>query len=149
MKELKISAIVDGTVIDHIPPKAVYDIIRLLGFREYDNVISAATNLQSKKMGKKGIVKIGSRYLTQEEVNKITLVAPNASLCIIKNYKVDLKEKLIVPDEFRKIIKCNNPKCITNSEDIETKFKVLNKNPLKVKCMYCERSMEKDEIELK
>ena len=147
-KELSISAIKDGTVIDHIPSNATLKVADILDLRGIKGIISIASNLTSKKMGKKGIIKISGKDLTKEEVDKIAVIAPNATVNIIKDYNVKNKIKVEVPSIINKIIKCSNPNCITNNEEISTKFYVLRKEPLRVKCHYCERNMEKEDITL-
>jgi len=147
-KELSISAIKDGTVIDHIPSNVTLKVADILNLDNITSTISIAANLPSKKMGKKGIVKIGGKLLTQEEVNKIAVIAPQATVNIIENYGIKKKLKVSIPNLIEKIIKCSNPNCITNNEKVETKFYVLNKSPLKVKCHYCERAMNKEDIVL-
>lgn len=148
-KELSISAIKDGTVIDHIHSNATLKVADILDLRGIKGIISIATNLPSKAMGKKGIVKISGKDLTKEEVNKIALIAPNATVNIIKNYDVKQKIKVAIPSIIKKIIKCSNPNCITNNEkNVMTKFYVHSKDPLKVRCHYCERNMEKEDIAL-
>jgi len=149
MKELKISAIREGTVIDHVPAERAFDIIDILDLDEMKNVVSIATNLQSRKMRKKGMVKIGGRFLTEEEANKIAIIAPNATMSIIRDYKVKKKGKLSLPKEIMKIIKCPNPKCITNKEDVKTRFYVLGEKPVKLRCHYCERGFDAKEAEIK
>jgi len=147
-KELKVPGIKEGTVIDHIPSRVTFKVMRILDLQEYKHVISVVLNLRSKTLGKKGIIKIGSRFLTQDEVNKIAILAPNATVNIIKNYEVKEKIKVNVPDKIDNIIKCSNPKCITNNEKVKTFFHVINKDPLKVVCNHCERVMEADDIKL-
>ncbi|MCH8004391.1 MAG: aspartate carbamoyltransferase regulatory subunit [Nanoarchaeota archaeon] len=147
-KELSISAIKDGTVIDHIPSNATLKVADILDLKGIRGIISIATNLTSKTMGKKGLVKISGKDLTKEEVDKIALIAPNATVNIINNYNVKKKIKVTIPLVINKIIKCSNPNCIINNEEISTKFYVLNKDPLKVKCHYCERNMDKEDISL-
>lgn len=147
-KELSISAIREGTVIDHIPADATFKVVNILKLEEHDKTVTIATNLVSKKHGKKGIIKIGGKFLTKKEVNKIAVVAPNATLNIIKNYEVNEKADLGIPDSVMGIIKCSNPNCITNLERIKTKFEVVRNEPLKVKCNYCERSMGREDIEI-
>ena len=147
-KELKISAIEEGTVVDHIPTDATFKVAEILDLENHKGIVSIATNLQSKKVGKKGIVKVGGKSLTPEEVNKIAVVAPDATVNIIKNYQVKEKIKVKAPDVVDNVIKCSNPVCITNNEQVATKFYVVKKDPLKVKCHYCERSMGKEEIEI-
>ena len=145
-KELSISAIKDGTVIDHIPSNATLKLVDILDLKGIRGIISIATNLTSKTMGKKGLVKISGKDLTKEEVDKIALIAPNATVNIINNYDVKKKIKVTIPLVINKIIKCSNPNCITNVEKAETKFYVLTKDPLKVRCHYCERDMNKEDI---
>jgi aspartate carbamoyltransferase regulatory subunit len=148
MKELKISAIKEGTVIDHIATENTFKVAELLNLKNRNNVITVGMNLMSKKLGKKGLIKIGGKNLTKEEVDKIALIAPEANLNIIKNYEVKKKFKLEIPKVIEKIMKCANPKCITNVEPVPTKFYVIRKNPLKVRCHYCERLIEGKDIEL-
>ena len=147
-KELSVSAIKDGTVIDHIPSNATLKVVDILDLKGIRSIISVATNLTSKTMGKKGIIKIGSKDLTKEEVDKIALIAPDATVNIIKNYDVKKKINVTVPPTINKIIKCSNPNCITNNEKTTTRFSVLNKGPLKIRCYYCERDMDKEDISL-
>lgn len=147
-RELKISAIEEGTVIDHIPTDATFKVAEILNLENHKGIVSIATNLQSKRIGRKGIVKVGGKSLTQEEVNKIAIVAPDATVNIIKNYDVREKIKVKTPDVIDNVVKCSNPVCITNNEQVATKFYVVKKDPLKIKCHYCERSMGKEDIEI-
>ena len=147
-KELTISAIKDGTVIDHIPSDAAFKVAKILDLAGVTGIISVATNLSSKTMGKKGIIKVSDKSLTKDEADKIALIAPNATVNIIKGYDVKQKIKVEIPKIINRIIKCSNPNCITNNEKIPTKFYVLRKEPLRVKCHYCERNMEKEDITL-
>ena len=146
--KLKVSAIREGTVIDHIPAENVFKVVDILDLKKHDNIVSVATNLQSKTAGKKGIVKVGGKSLTEAEVNKISIIAPNATINIIKDYKVKKKETVKTPEEFNNVVKCSNPKCVTNAEKVKTRFTVENKEPLKVRCHYCERTAESPDIEL-
>ena len=149
MRERKVPAIKDGTVIDHIPSRDTFRIIRILNPQEFIHPISVALNLESKKIGKKGVIKIDNRFLTKGEVNKIAILAPQATVSIIRNYKIQEKIKVKIPEELVGIINCTNPVCITNKEKVVSRFKVLSKNPLEVKCHYCERVYGKDEVEIK
>ncbi|MEK6943451.1 MAG: aspartate carbamoyltransferase regulatory subunit [Nanoarchaeota archaeon] len=148
-RELKISAIEEGTVIDHIPADATFKVVEILKLNEIKGVVSIATNLQSKSLGKKGIVKVAGKSLTQEEVNKIAIVAPDATVNIIKSYNVKEKIKVKTPEMLDNVIKCSSPVCITNHEQVPTKFYVVKKDPLLIKCHYCERMMTKDDIEIR
>lgn len=138
-KELKVSAIENGTVIDHIPAKNVFQVIKILNLSEYQDQLLIGTNLDSVKMGKKGILKISNKYFRSDEINKIALVAPSATLIIIRNFNVAEKRKVEVPDQAEKIVKCFNPNCITNNEQIDTLFTVIDKKELKLQCHYCEK----------
>jgi aspartate carbamoyltransferase regulatory subunit len=138
-KELKVSAIENGTVIDHIPSNSVFQVIKILNLSEYQNQLLIGTNLDSRKMGKKGIIKVSNKFFKSDEINKIALVAPSATLIIIKNFAVVEKKKVEIPDYAENIVKCFNPNCITNNEDIPTKFTVIDKKELKLRCHYCEK----------
>lgn len=145
MKELKITPIKNGTVIDHIAAGAAVKVLKILGLpREgFASVISVAINVPSKKCGIKDIVKIEDRELDQNEVDKITLVAPNASISIIRNYEVVEKRKIQPPDVVKGIVRCGNPSCISNAkEPVEPMFNVICKNPIRLRCYYCEREVE-------
>ncbi len=148
MKELKISAIKEGAVIDHLSPENAFKVVEILNLKERDNPVMVGINFSSEKIGKKGIIKIGNSFPTKEEIDKIALIAPEANLNIIKDYSVISKEKVKIPDVLEIIMKCANPKCITNVENYKTKFYVLEKVPLKMRCHYCERIMESSDIEL-
>ncbi len=146
--ELTVSAIKDGTVIDHIPSDAAFNVAKILDLSGVTGVISVAANLPSKAMGKKGMIKVGGKSLTKDEVDKIALIAPNATVNIIQDYVVKQKIKVEIPQVVNRIIKCSNPNCVTNNEKAATKFYVLSKEPLRIKCHYCERNMEKEDIAL-
>ena len=145
-KELKVSAIENGTVIDHIPSKNVFQVIKILNLSEYQNQLLIGTNLDSSKMGKKGIIKVSNKFFKSDEINKIALVAPTATLIIIKNFEVVEKKKVEVPDYAENIVKCFNPNCITNNEEIITKFTVIDKKELKLRCHYCEKITARNNI---
>ncbi len=145
-KELKVSAIKDGTVIDHIPANNLFRVISILGLDKIDNHLTFGNNLDSKKLGHKAIIKISDKFFEDTEINKIALVAPQAKLNIIKDYKVIEKKVVNVPTEIIGIAKCVNPKCITNNENVTTKFKVLDGNDVTLKCLYCEKITDKDNL---
>ncbi|MCF8304211.1 MAG: aspartate carbamoyltransferase regulatory subunit [Bacteroidales bacterium] len=145
--ELKVSAIENGTVIDHIPSHMLFRVIKILGLDNTDNMILFGTNLESKKYGNKGIIKVSNKYFESEEINKIALVAPTASLIEIKDFKVTNKKNVKIPGDIIKIVKCFNPNCITNHQNITTKFKVIQQKPeLKLRCYYCEKTTAKDNM---
>ncbi|MBW2989186.1 aspartate carbamoyltransferase regulatory subunit [Candidatus Woesearchaeota archaeon] len=147
-KELRISAIREGTVIDHIPAKEVFKVVDILNLAEHKGIISVASNLRSKALGKKGIVKVGGKELTKKEVDEISIAAPDATINIIKGYEVIRKSNVELPEDFDNIIRCSNPSCITNHEKVKTLFHVVSKKPLQVVCHHCERMMENDKISL-
>ena len=135
--ELKVSAIKDGTVIDHIPAKDLFKVIKILNLESVDNQVTFGTNLDSKKLGKKSIIKVSDKFFQDSEINKIALIAPNANLNIIKNYEVVEKSSVELPQTIKGICKCMNPKCITNSEPMQTKFDVISQCPPALRCFYC------------
>jgi aspartate carbamoyltransferase regulatory subunit len=145
-KELKVSAIENGTVIDHIPSNFVFQVINILGLNKVQNQIMVGTNLESHKYSSKGIIKVSNKYFESEEINKIALVAPSATLIVIKDYTVVYKAKVEIPDRISKIVKCINPNCITNHENILTSFKVMDKTDLRLSCRYCEKITKKENI---
>ncbi|MCX6243332.1 MAG: aspartate carbamoyltransferase regulatory subunit [Bacteroidetes bacterium] len=138
-KELKVTAIGNGSVIDHIPAENVFQVIRILNLEAFSDMVLFATNLESQKMGKKGIIKISNKFFRPDEINKIALVAPTATLIIIRDFKVAEKKKVEVPDTVEKIVKCFNPNCITNHENVSTRFTVIDKGDLRLQCHYCEK----------
>lgn len=147
-KQLVVSAIKNGTVIDHIPARDLFKVISILGLEEFENYITFGTNLESKKLGKKAIIKLSEVFFRKEDINKIALVAPEAKLNIIKDYDVIEKKVVEVPDEIIGIAKCVNPMCITNKEDVATKFMVMNKKEISLKCYYCEKITDKANLKI-
>jgi aspartate carbamoyltransferase, regulatory subunit len=145
-KHLMVNAIKDGTVIDHIPAANLFKVIRILHLDSCQNQITFGTNLESKRLGHKAIVKISDKFFEEEETNKIALIAPNAKLNIIKNYEVVEKREVSIPNNLVGICKCANPKCVTNVENVKTKFTVEDKENLTLRCHYCEKLTEKDQI---
>lgn len=148
-KELQVAALCNGTAIDHIPFNQVFKVVSLLNLEKIKNAITIGNNLESKKMGLKGIIKITDKFFAEDEINRIALIAPNAILNIIKDYSVVEKKCLTLPNTIIGIVKCTNPKCITNNEPMLTRFEVLDKKEITLKCNYCDIKILKDEIELK
>ncbi len=143
MKELKVTPIKDGTVIDHITPGRALKVLRVLKIPESTfSIVSVLMNVNGKK-GKKDIVKIENRELDPKEVDKIALIAPKATINIIRDYEVVKKHKVELPKEVVGLTKCSNPTCISNAhEPVESRFQVITKDPLRIKCYYCEREPE-------
>ncbi len=147
-KELIVSAIENGTVIDHIPSKSVFRVVRMLNLEQFDEKVTIGYNLESKKYVRKGIIKVSDHYFKDRDANKISLVAPSATLITIKDFQVVSKRKVEVPDYIEQFVKCVNPNCITNHQQIMTKFNVIDKNELKLQCHYCEKITGKNNIEI-
>ena len=139
-KELVVSALENGTVLDHIPAENVFKAIEILDLANEKNRITIGINLSSKISGKKGIIKIEDRFFRDEELNKLVLIAPNATVNIIRDFKVVEKKKLVMPREIEGIARCMNPKCITNHQPVKTRFTVIdNGKEISLLCHYCEK----------
>lgn len=146
--KLKVSAIKAGTVIDHIPAQNLFNVITILGLNKIENQITFGTNLESDKLGTKAIIKVSGKFFLDDEINKIALIAPHAKLNIINDYKVTEKRVVEIPNEIQGIVKCFNPKCITNHEAIITKFTVISKEPTALKCHYCEKITGHEQMQI-
>jgi len=145
MKEIKVAPIKNGTVIDHISCGMALKVLKVLGISDddVDSTVSVLMHVPSKKMGWKDIVKVEDKELAPIEVDKISLVAPEASINIIRNYEVVGKMKVSLPDVATGILKCGNPNCVTNAnEPIQTEFTLKSKNPIVLRCKYCDRELE-------
>ena len=147
-KELWVTALQNGTVIDHIPPEHLFEVVSILGLHKEKTGITIGFNLASSKLGKKGIIKIADRYYEKEEINRIALIAPNVKLNVIRNYEVTEKIYVELPDELIDIARCPNPKCITNNEPMTTRFKVISREEVRFKCRYCRRVIENSDLKL-
>ncbi len=143
MKELKVTPIRNGTVIDHIRSGLAMKVLKVLNIGEdINSTVSVVMHVPSKHLGWKDIVKVEDRELSPREVDKIALIAPEADINIIRNYSVAEKYRVHVPDVVRGILKCSNPNCITNArEPVETEFYVKGKSPLRLLCHYCNREL--------
>ncbi|WP_372776021.1 aspartate carbamoyltransferase regulatory subunit [Mangrovibacterium sp.] len=147
--KLKVSAISEGTVIDHIPSENLFKVISILELDKTSNMITFGANLDSDKQGTKAIIKVSNQFFAKDDINRIALIAPNAKLNIIRDYEVVEKKVVEVPDQVVGIVKCFNPKCITNNEAVLTSFKVVGKNPLALKCRYCEKITHEQQMVIK
>ena len=140
-KELVVSALENGTVLDHIPAENVYKALDLLGLKDIENQITIGINLNSKAQGRKGIIKIEDRFFENEELGKLALIAPQATVNVIRDFKVVEKKSLELPKEVIGIAKCRNPKCVTNHQPIKTRFTTVKKgDEVSLLCRYCEKS---------
>lgn len=146
--ELQVSAISNGTVIDHIASENTFRVFKILNLDQSKDQVYVGTNLDSKKLGKKGIIKISGRFFKSDEINKIALAAPQATLIEIRDYEISKKEKIVLPKKIEKVVKCFNPKCITNHQDVPTKFNIIKDHHgrTKLACHYCEKTMAQEDI---
>jgi aspartate carbamoyltransferase regulatory subunit len=141
--ELRVKPIKNGTVIDHIAGGQALNVLKILSISgTTDATVSVVMNVESKKLGKKDIVKVEDRELKEEEVNKIALIAPAATINIIRDYSVVEKRTVDLPDEIVGVVRCQNPSCISNSsEPIKSRMLVKAKNPVLLRCIYCEQPL--------
>lgn len=150
-KTLEVSAIKNGTVIDHIPPGVLFKVIKLLDLDKTTSQVTFGTNLTSGRIGKKAIVKISDKYCEDDEISYISLVAPQARISIIRDYQVVEKRQVEVPDQVEGYVKCANPMCITNHEQhVTTRFSVSSsvEGELSLRCRYCEKITRQEQIEI-
>ena len=144
-KEMLVAAIKNGTVIDHIPSDKTYQVAQLLDLHNQETPVTIGYNYLSKKLGKKGIIKVEDKFFTDEEISRLSVVAPNIVLNIIRDFEVVEKKQVITPNEIHGIVRCNNPKCITNNEPMSTYFHVTNGI---LTCHYCEKEQDINKVEL-
>ncbi|MFP4005266.1 MAG: aspartate carbamoyltransferase regulatory subunit [Candidatus Hadarchaeia archaeon] len=147
-EKLRVRKIDKGTVIDHINSGRALTVLKILGVTERtDQPVSVLMNVPSSKFGKKDIVKIEDRKVEKEEINKIALTAPEATINVIENYEVVEKKEVEFPERIEGVVDCSNPECITNtSEPVNSKFKVVDESPVRLRCDYCDRITEESEI---
>ena len=139
-KELVVSALENGTVLDHIPAENVYKALDILNLKGVESQITIGINLASKVHGRKGIIKIADKFFENEELNKLALIAPEATVNVIRDFKVVEKKKLEMPEEIIGIARCQNPKCVTNHQPIKTRFTTIVKNNnISLLCHFCEK----------
>ncbi|MBR1916785.1 MAG: aspartate carbamoyltransferase regulatory subunit [Bacteroidaceae bacterium] len=148
-KQLLVSALENGTVIDHIPCERTNDVVTLLKLNNVSSTVMIGINLESKKMGHKTIIKVANKFFSDDELNKLSVIAPDVTLCIIRDYEVVEKKQVRMPEELQDIIRCANPKCITNNEPMHTVFNVIDKHNGIIKCHYCEKEQQIKDAKLK
>lgn len=148
-EHLSVAAIRNGTVIDHIRNAATFKVAEILDLDREGRMVLVGMNFHSGRVGQKGLIKVEGRELTPQEVNKIALIAPEATLNIIKDYQVAEKRRVEVPDRVEGIVRCFNPNCVTSRQSVTTCFEVVAKSPITLRCIYCERMMTGDDIILK
>jgi len=147
-KELYVKKIRNGSVIDHISAGHALDVLKILGIGGGEgHIVSVAMNVSSKTDSKKDIVKVENRELKPSEVDKIALIAPSATINIIRDYEVAEKTRVKLPESIRGIVRCANPACVSNAgEPVEPRFLVERQDPLRLRCFYCVRIMEKQDV---
>jgi aspartate carbamoyltransferase regulatory subunit len=149
-RELQVATLENGTVIDHISPEHLFKVAYLLELEKLDtNTITIGNNFQSRKMGRKGVIKIADKFFEEDEINRVALIAPKVILNEIRDFEVVKKYSVFLPDVLTGLVKCNNPKCITNNEPMLTRFSVIDKEKGTIKCCYCERKINKEDIIIK
>lgn len=147
-KELAVAALRNGTVIDHIPAGGVFRAIRILGIENLDSSVTIGNNLNSKRLGRKGIIKVADTEFSPETLNRIAIIAPTAVVNTIHDYEVVAKQPVELPDTLVGIVKCNNPKCISNNEPMATRFHVIDRENVTLRCHYCNHTVDSDRVEI-
>ena len=147
-QEMLVAALQNGTVIDHIPSAKLFKVINVLHLEKMKTAVTVGFNLKSKKMGHKSIIKIADKFFTDEELNQLSVITPNVTLAIIRDYEVVEKKEVKMPEELYDIVKCANPKCITNNEPMHTHFHVLDKETGILQCHYCNKEVKVNEVKL-
>lgn len=146
--ELIVRRIKEGTVIDHIDQERGLRVLNALGVDGKDGgLVTIALNVPSGKFKKKDIIKLENKFLKDDDTNKLAVIAPNATVNIIRNYKLVEKRRVSLPNEIDRIFRCSNPDCITNSrEHIESVMDVVDKDALVLKCRYCGRILDVNKL---
>jgi aspartate carbamoyltransferase regulatory subunit len=146
-RTIRVAALRHGTVIDHLRRGTGLKVLSVLGLID-TGTVAIGLNLESGKLGGKDLIKIENRELSREDVNRIALLSPEATLSIIRDYEVALKFRPELSDELVGLLRCPNPNCVSNHEAIATKFQVRHRNPLRLRCFYCERGTAAQSVEL-
>jgi len=146
---LLVRRIREGTVIDHIPAGRALAVLRILGITGREGLrVAVVMNVESRRLGRKDIVKVEGRHLSSEEVNRIALIAPSATINIVKDYRVIEKKRVELPEFIEGIITCANPTCITRKprEPLKPRFKLLSRRPLRLQCIYCGTIIDEEDV---
>lgn len=147
-QELLVAALENGTVIDHIPSNKLFEVVNVLHLEQMKTSITVGYNLRSKKMGHKSIIKIAGKFFSDEELNQLSVISPNVTLCIIKDYEIVEKKEVKMPDVLKGIVRCANPKCISNNEPMRTHFHVIDKGKGILQCHYCNKEVDLDNVKM-
>lgn len=144
-KELAVAALRCGTVIDHIPADVLFKAVKILGIEKMTTNVTIGNNLSSHRLGKKGIIKVADVEFPDDVLNRIALIAPHANINIIRDYAVVKKLPIKLPEEIVGIVRCGNPKCITNNEPMRTRFTVVDRDDVTIRCHYCGQTVKSGE----
>ncbi|MDE7459989.1 MAG: aspartate carbamoyltransferase regulatory subunit [Paramuribaculum sp.] len=147
-KELAVAALRNGTVIDHIPSNVLFKVVKLLGIEQMPSHVTIGNNLDSKRMGSKGIIKVADVFFPEAILNRIAIIAPGAKINIIRDFEVVEKRPVELADTIVGIIRCGNPKCITNNEPMRTRFEVTDRNDVTVRCHYCGKAVKSSDAQI-
>lgn len=147
-KHLAVAALRDGTVIDHIPSSALFKAVRILGLENTDKSLTIGNNLTSSRLGTKGIIKIGDTFFSDDVLNRIAIIAPTAVVNTIRNYEVVDKRQVELPAVIEGIVRCPNPKCISNNEPMTTRFEAVDGPEVTLRCHYCRRTVPGADAEI-
>lgn len=147
-KELAVAALRNGTVIDHIPSRVLFKAVKILGIEKLDTHVTIGNNLESGKLGTKGIIKVADVEFPEDVLNRIALIAPCAKVNIIRDFEVVEKRPVSLPDTIIGIVKCGNPKCITNNEPMKTRFTVIDHDDITIRCDYCGHTVNSDKAQI-
>lgn len=139
---LAVAALRDGTVIDHIPSAALFKAVRILNIEACTQHVTIGNNLPSHRLGSKGIIKVADVEFPEAVLNRIALIAPHASVNLIRNFEVAEKREVTLPDSIVGIVRCANPKCITNHEPMDTRFEVVDRDDVTLSCCYCGQTVK-------
>lgn len=146
-KKLAVAALENGTVIDHLPCGTVYKAVRILGLENTRSSVTIGDNLASGRLGLKGIVKVADREFDEADMNRIAVIAPDAVVNTIRNYEVVSKKRVSLPAVLVNVVRCSNPKCITNNEPMKTRFDVV-KGTHMLRCYYCNHPVSCEDAEI-
>lgn len=147
-REYKVYKIESGTVIDHIPHWKALEVIELLRLRSSEGLVTLGIGLSSAKMGQKDLLKIEQRQLTPQEMHQLALVAPQATVNLIQDGGRTHKQKVVLPDRIDRLVRCSNIGCITRHEAVPTRFITVSRQPIALRCHYCNWITPEEEIEL-
>ncbi len=148
-KELAVASLRNGTVIDRIPSSALFKAVKILGIEKLDKHVTIGNNLDSKKLGTKGIIKVADTFFPDDVINRIALIAPTAKINIINDFEVVEKSSVTLPQTIVGIVTCDNPKCITNNEPMKTRFELVDPEKRVIRCHYCGHSVSAEDAHIK